>query len=238
MLAASDLLNERLFDGRFSDREMHEALNRQSTGSQPNGYSALHFACFGTARDNSNWMIVTLLLDRKADMEALDEHGNTPLLHAAGTGLKDVCDLLIQSGCNKQAVSNDGMGAAQKALQSHENLSIHLRTTHKVNMTNGVHQKNKHTRQSGLPAPNRQLRREADAAYKIRRGDRKGTWHDGPTASEENTGRWWNHWSGWQEDEWQDWGGWQEKEDEREQRSRWQEKQDEGKNSYSSHNWH
>ena len=69
-------------------------------------------------------------------------------------------------------------------------------------------------------------------------GDRKGTWHNGLTASEENTGSWWNDWSGWQEDEWQDWGGWQEKEDEREPRSRWQEKQDEGKNSYSSHNWH
>ena len=233
MRAASELLDKRNFDGRFSDRDMHEALNRQSTGSQPNGYSALHFACFGVSTDNSNYKIVSLLLDRKADIEALDEHGNTPLLHAAGTGLKDVCDLLIQSGCNKQAVTHDGIGAAQKALKSHEILSTHLQETHQVIMTNGVHKKDRHTRQSGIPAPNRQLRREANAAYNIRRG-----WHDGPTASEENRGSWWNHRSGWQEDGWQDWGGWQEKEDEREPRSRWQENQDEGKNSYSSHNWH
>ena len=190
------------------------------------------------ATDNSNYKIVSLLLDRKADMEALDEHGNTPLLHAAGTGLKDVCDLLIQSGCNKQAVTIDGIGAAQKAANCHDSLCRHLVTTYQVTMTHGV-ATNRNTRQSGYLAPNRQLRREADAAYKHRKSDRKGTWHDGPTASEENTGSWWNDWSGWQEGEWQDWGGWQEKEDERLQRSsRWQEKQDEGKNSYSSNNWH
>ena len=229
MRAAAELLDKRNFDGRVPLSEMHEALNKQSTGSQPKGYSALHFACFGMATDNSNHKIVSLLLDRKADMEAKDEHGNTPLLHAAGTGLQDVCDLLIKSGCNRQATTNRGMGAAQKAQGSHDSLSRHLQRTYQVAMTNGdASESVRH--QSGSLAPNRILRREADDAFKHRKSDRKGTWHDGPTASEQKKGSWWNAWSGWQEGEWQDWDG-------RKDWSGWQEKQDEGKNSYSSHNW-
>ena len=70
-----------------------EVINAQTTGSQPRGYTCLHFACDGSSRDYSRWGIAKILIAKKADLETQASKGNTPLLYASGVGITDVVNL-------------------------------------------------------------------------------------------------------------------------------------------------
>ena len=108
-----------ILDGRnFRDGmklKMEKALSLRTTGSQPNGYTALHLACDGQSRNCDNLRLVEALLTRRANIECKDSSGNTPLLRAAGQGLGTVCELLIAMGADVTATDDRGAGAAQKA---------------------------------------------------------------------------------------------------------------------------
>ena len=50
----------------------HNSLFDRTTGSQPNGYTPLHFACPASYRDFNNAEIVHLLLERRSNMALID----------------------------------------------------------------------------------------------------------------------------------------------------------------------
>ena len=68
-----------------------------------NKFLPLHRACL-----NSHKEIVTLLLERKADVHAKDTMGDTPLHKAAFGGCHEIAALLLQNGADVNARSNVG----------------------------------------------------------------------------------------------------------------------------------
>ena len=94
-----------------------KAINAKTTDSQPTpGFMALHFACDGSDKKLKGKLgLLKQLLERSADIDAKDAKGSTPLLVAAGQGLTDACEVLIETGCDKFAVDNDSKGAIEKA---------------------------------------------------------------------------------------------------------------------------
>ena len=87
------------------------ALEAATTGHQPPGWTALHFACEGSDVGLKKLDVVKILLGRRANVEARDAKGNTPLLLAAGTGLTDVCTTLLDSGADKDVTNINDHGA-------------------------------------------------------------------------------------------------------------------------------
>ena len=90
-------------------------MNAGTIGSQPKGYTCLHFACDGSDKGFKRKDIVEKLLENKAELEARDAKGNTPLLTAAGTGVSDLVKLLIDRRADVNAVNARGLGALQRA---------------------------------------------------------------------------------------------------------------------------
>ena len=88
----------------------YESLFFKTTGSQPRGYTALHFACSASYRDFNNAEIVQLLLKRRSDMEAREKNGNTPLMLAISAGLVPTVKVLLQSRADVHATSARGLG--------------------------------------------------------------------------------------------------------------------------------
>lgn len=78
-------------------------------GADPNAFkktssiTPLHMACFCGQKD-----IIHLLLEAKANVNALDDHGNTPLCIAiaAGNGRKDIVELLLSAGADIELEKN------------------------------------------------------------------------------------------------------------------------------------
>ena len=68
-------------------------------------------ACNGSDVSFSKAALVDELLLYRANIEATDPGGNTPLLLAAGTGLTDVVKRLIEHGANVHATNARGVGA-------------------------------------------------------------------------------------------------------------------------------
>ena len=90
-------------------------MNSGTVGTQPAGYTCLHFACDGSDKGFKRKDIVEKLLEKKAELEARDAKGNTPLLTAAGTGVSDVMRLLVRQRADVNAVNDRGLGALQRA---------------------------------------------------------------------------------------------------------------------------
>ena len=80
-----------------------EVINAQTTGSQPKGYTCLHFACDGSDRSFARREIAKALITKRADLEARDAKGNTPFLLASGAGVTDVVQLLRECGADTTA---------------------------------------------------------------------------------------------------------------------------------------
>ena len=93
-------------------------INRATRGSMPRGATPLHMACNGSDVDFQKLTIVQALLTQRANLEAEDAGGRTPLLHAAGTGLTGVVGLLIAARANIHATNSRGVGALQMARGS------------------------------------------------------------------------------------------------------------------------
>ena len=136
-LAAQEILAGRNFrDDKMCER-MQRALMLKTVGSQPPGFTALHFACDGANRCGDNQRLVHALLQRKADIEAKDARGNTPFLKAAGQGLTDVCEYLICCKADVNATDNKGVGAAQKTERGQKALFKVLYYDHNCPWTEG-----------------------------------------------------------------------------------------------------
>ena len=100
----------------LAQRTPPRIINTGTTGSQPSGYTCLHFACDGSDRSFKRVELAGLLLDRRANLEAREQKGNTPLLLASGAGIADVVELLLRRRADVTAVNHRGVGALQKAL--------------------------------------------------------------------------------------------------------------------------
>lgn len=93
-------------------------LNSGTTGSQPRGYTCLHFACDGSDRSFCRADVVRMLVKRKADLEKRTHTGNTPFLLACSTGVTDIVNALVESGADVNAVNDRQVGGYQSAHQS------------------------------------------------------------------------------------------------------------------------
>jgi hypothetical protein len=93
-------------------------LQAKTKGGRPAGYTALHLACNGSDRIFQRHKIVELLLQRNADVNALDDKGRTPLHHAAGTGVLEAAKLLVEAGAVVDAVDDFGKNALDKCKGS------------------------------------------------------------------------------------------------------------------------
>jgi ankyrin repeat protein len=100
--------------------------NAQTTGSQPRGYSCLHFACDGSDKDFMHDVLVRALLRKSADLEAKDASDNTPFLTASGTGVADVVKVLINARADVTAKNKKRKGALQKAQGSSTDVATAL----------------------------------------------------------------------------------------------------------------
>ena len=87
----------------------------------------MHLACDGGDKSFASDSIVYALLHERADIEAVDDKGNTPFLRAAGTGITDVVWVLVNARANIQATNLRGQGALEKAQQSSRSLAAGLK---------------------------------------------------------------------------------------------------------------
>ena len=95
-----------------------DIINYGTTGTQPCGYTALHFACDGSDRELARVQIVERLAAKRANLEATAAKGNTPYLLASATGVTDIAAKLVQLGCNTNAKNYLGKSAWQMASGS------------------------------------------------------------------------------------------------------------------------
>ena len=95
-----------------------QIMNSPTTGSQPRGYSCLHFAADGSDRSYSRAELCGLLVRYHADLEQKTYTGNTPFLLASGTGVTDTVRALISCGAYVHAVNDRQLGAFQRAAHS------------------------------------------------------------------------------------------------------------------------
>ena len=86
-------------------------LRAKTWGGRPRGYSVLHMAANGSDLRFERANLVRLLIEKDADMEAVDDEGRTLFLLACGTGVVDVAQALSQAGCSVWAMSTDGRNA-------------------------------------------------------------------------------------------------------------------------------
>ena len=93
-------------------------LENRTKGSRPSWNTALHMACLGSDAGFHKKELVQTLLLYQANIEARDPKLNTPLLLAAASGLTDVCEVLIENGCNPSAKNYKRKGAWQLACDS------------------------------------------------------------------------------------------------------------------------
>ena len=93
-------------------------LNSLATGSQPRGYSCLHFAAEGSDRSYAKAELCRKLVYYRADSELKTDKGNTAYMLAAATGVIDVVEALIECRADINATNNRGLNAYQSASAS------------------------------------------------------------------------------------------------------------------------
>ena len=108
--AAKDYLTRNDFS---PGTDHYTSLFYRSTGRQPPGYTPLHFACCASNREFNNHEIVSLLLERRSDVDPREANGKTPLLLAVSAGLLPTVKLLIKAGADINAQNWNGQGVWQ-----------------------------------------------------------------------------------------------------------------------------
>lgn len=133
--ALRDILNEEpeVLQGEFlpdmeGDKALHYAaslpfiettsLVLQQSLSDPDligsrGRRPLHFAAFSGSCDT-----VSLLLEARADLNAVAEDGSTALIVACANGHTDAAELLVNSGCDCSVLDSSGMAAIHHAAKN------------------------------------------------------------------------------------------------------------------------
>lgn len=77
------------------------------------GWTPLHYAASGPEPK-----LLTMLLERGADVEALSMNGTTPLMMAAGYGAVDGADLLLAKGADPRRRNERGLSAVDFARRA------------------------------------------------------------------------------------------------------------------------
>jgi ankyrin repeat protein len=75
-------------------------------------------ALFRATRAGNTDMVKALVSSPGADVNAVDESGNTPLLEAARFGHEDICRTLIAAGASLKSKDRDGKTALMLAVQN------------------------------------------------------------------------------------------------------------------------
>ena len=81
--------------------------------------SPLHQACAGNHHE-----IVSLLIDYGADMDAVNDVGNTPLHLAAARGAKESVTKLLEKGAYKECLNESGKTASQVSHSTSESVFV------------------------------------------------------------------------------------------------------------------
>ncbi|GAB5365849.1 hypothetical protein AAMO2058_001093700 [Amorphochlora amoebiformis] len=98
-----------------------ENINRKNP-KDLGGYTPLHIAA-----QNDAWKIAKLLVDGKADIDALSDSNSTPLIEAAKHGNKNVIAILLRGGPDAKIVDSNGMTAYFYAKKGgHKDICKHL----------------------------------------------------------------------------------------------------------------
>ena len=97
------------------DREERAAQGR-CAGSQPRGYTCLHFACDGSDKQ----------LTRNVRTRG-DAKDNTPLHLASGVGVNDIVRVLVEARADVNVTNSLKKGGWQKALGSSSETTLALR---------------------------------------------------------------------------------------------------------------
>ena len=93
-------------------------LNSSTTGSQPRGYTCLHFASDGSDKSFARADLVRALVGRNASLENKTATGNTAFLLACGTGVTDIIQALVDSRADVNALNDRQVGGFQSAHNS------------------------------------------------------------------------------------------------------------------------
>ena len=93
-------------------------LNSRTTGSQPSGYTCLHFASDGSDKSFARADFVRALVGRNASLENKTATGNTAFLLACGTGVTDIIQALVDSRADVNALNDRQVGGFQRAHNS------------------------------------------------------------------------------------------------------------------------
>ena len=93
-------------------------LQAKTAGGRPTGYTPLHLASNGSDKMLQRHLIVKELLSRHADVNARDNGGRTPLHHAAGSGVVDTAQALVDAGADLHATDDTGKNALDKAART------------------------------------------------------------------------------------------------------------------------
>ena len=82
-------------------------------------FTPLVLLCDGAGQySHQRCNIAKVLIERRADLETCDQHGNTPFLIAASAGFVDMMKLLFPSGANIHAQNTCGVGARGRCAMS------------------------------------------------------------------------------------------------------------------------
>ena len=93
-------------------------LRAKTTGGRPSGYTALHMAANGSDRLMARADLCQRLLNRKVDVDPVDNQGRTPLHLAAGTGVLDTVQVLVAAGANVHHLDARGKNCLDKCMGS------------------------------------------------------------------------------------------------------------------------
>lgn len=85
-------------------------------------------ALFLAARAGNADMVKSLLTTQKADVNATDEHGNTPLIEAARLGHDDVVRALLIARANVHAKNDQGQTALSLAAAGNHDQTVRALT--------------------------------------------------------------------------------------------------------------
>jgi hypothetical protein len=108
--APPPVVNNILDAAKYGDLEACEDYMAIGKGDlrDENGRGCLHYA---VAYDQG--AAAGILLENKADLEAIDAGGNTPLHYAAGYGRGNAVKALVRAGANVTTKNGDGQSAAE-----------------------------------------------------------------------------------------------------------------------------
>lgn len=83
-------------------------------------------ALFRATVEGNTDMVKSLVSGPGADVNAINERGNTPLLEAARYGHDDICRVLIGAGADVKAKDKDGKTALMLAVQGNHDDAVRV----------------------------------------------------------------------------------------------------------------